>query len=68
MILYTIVPPQQVFYEPAKAEYEYRQVHNSYVQGVRIDGKFSISRLISTDPSMYLDPRYAPGQFYGHTP
>ena len=26
-----------------------------------MNGVFTISRLISTDPKMYLDPRYAPG-------
>lgn len=61
MILHTIIPPEQIFPGDNSAAYEYRELHNSYIQGVTIGGKFTISRLISTDPKLYLDPRYAPG-------
>ncbi|GKH46124.1 MULTISPECIES: YlzJ-like family protein [Anaerotruncus] len=61
MILHTIIPPEQIFPGGENAAYEYQELHNSYIQGVNIDGKFTVSRLISTDPRLYLDPRYAPG-------
>ena len=62
MVLYTNQPLDLVLYRPERAAYEYRRVHNSVLEGVcGADGSFSVSRLISTDPRMYLDPRYAPG-------
>ena len=62
MLLHTIQPLELVMYEPASAAYEYRRVHTGYVEGTRSpEGEFCVSRLISTDPRHYLDPRYAPG-------
>ena len=43
------------------AAYEYQELHNSYIQGVNIDGKFTVSRLISTDPSSTSTPVRAGG-------
>lgn len=60
MFLHTIVPPQMIF-DSDGTQYEYKRVKNSLVQGVARDGRFTVERLISTDPSMYLDPRYSPG-------
>lgn len=61
MILHSIVPPEAVMYAEEPIQYETRQLPNGYIQGVNSNGKFTVSRLISTDPSLYLDPRYAPG-------
>lgn len=61
MILHSIIPPEAVMYVEEPIEYETRQLPNGYIQGVNSNGKFTVSRLISTDPSLYLDPRYAPG-------
>lgn len=61
MVLHTIVPPEQIFGTAENMQYEYKRVKNSLVQGVAQEGRFMVERLISTDPSLYLDPRYAPG-------
>lgn len=61
MFLHTIVPPEQIFAAENNLQYEYKRVNNSLVQGVARDGRFMVERLISTDPSMYLNPRYSPG-------
>lgn len=61
MFLHTIVPPEQIFPANGGEAYEYQNLHNSIVQGVRENGGFTVRRLISTDPAMYLDPRFAPG-------
>ena len=61
MILHTIIPPEQIFLGDAPRGGECRRMHNNFIQGVNMNGVFTISRLISTDPKMYLDPRYAPG-------
>lgn len=62
MILHTIIPLEQVIGNTDSVEYSYKGMHNSYIQGVNSNGKFTISRLISTDPHLYLDPRFEPGQ------
>ena len=61
MILHTIIPPEQIFPGDAPRGGECRRMHNNFIQGVNMNGVFTISRLISTDPKMYHDPRYAPG-------
>lgn len=60
MILHSIIPPEAIFPDEP-TEFETRQMRSGFIQGVNINGKFTVSRLISTDPSLYLDPRYAPG-------
>ena len=60
MILHTIIPPEQIFPGDAPRGGECRRMHNNFIQGVNMNGVFTISRLISTDPKMYLNPRYAP--------
>ena len=61
MILHTIIPPEQIFPGDAPRGGECRRMHNNFIQGVNMNGVFTISLLISTDPKTYLDPRYAPG-------
>lgn len=61
MFLYTTVPAELIMQQPDSMEYQYRQAHNSFIQGVEMNGNFTISRLISTNPRMFLDPRFAPG-------
>ncbi|WP_303790606.1 YlzJ-like family protein [Anaerotruncus colihominis] len=61
MILHTIIPPEQIFPGDAPQGSECRRMHNNFIQGVNMNGIFTVSRLISTDPKLYLDPRYAPG-------
>lgn len=34
------------------------------VQGVLGEQGLTVARLVSTDPAMYLDPRYQPGAVY----
>ncbi len=60
MILHSIIPPEAIFPDEP-TEFETRQTRSGFIQGVNINGEFTVSRLISTDPSLYLDPRYAPG-------
>ncbi|WP_312641573.1 YlzJ-like family protein [Hydrogenoanaerobacterium sp.] len=61
--LHTVVPIEQVFpSEPAKTEMV--SVGSTFIEGMRGENGIQITRLISTDPKMYLDERYAPGQNY----
>ena len=58
MILHSIISPYDIFYnsEQASRKHTYRQIKGGIVE---LDGD-RITRLISTDPKMYLDRRYAP--------
>ena len=62
MFLYTIVPAEMILGGQDAVEYSYRPVHNAYIEGVSQNGKFTVSRLFSSNPRDYLDPRYSPGQ------
>lgn len=61
MLLHSIAAFEQVFPPPPGATVSYKPVHGGMVEGMCENGSFTVSRLISTDPRAYLDPRYAPG-------
>lgn len=63
MFLYTIVPMECFVEQPSSSGEEIRQLHNgeNILEGRVVDGEFTVSRLISTNPKLYLDSRYAPG-------
>ena len=58
MILHSIISPSDIFYnsEQAMRKPVYKQIQGGMVE---LDGD-RVKRLISTDPKMYLDARYAP--------
>lgn len=58
MIIHSIINPYDIFCnsEQASRRPVYRQIKGGIVE---LDGE-RIKRLISTDPRMYLDARYAP--------
>lgn len=65
MILYSIIPPEFVF--QGFFETNEQQHHLVEFKGEKIivtkrpDNHFEITRLLSTRPSIYLDPVYQPG-------
>lgn len=64
MLLHSIADPLQVFYmPPGGAAVQCQEIPGGHgiVEGVRENGGFTVSRLISTDPRAYLNPQYAPG-------
>lgn len=61
MFLYTIAAPQQIFPADPNAAYCYKSFHTHIVEGNEQNGQFIVSRLISTDPALYLNPRFSPG-------
>lgn len=58
MLLYTIVPYEQIFDGGAVKPAGTHRVEGGLLE---LDENAHISRLISTDPRMYLEARYAPG-------
>lgn len=62
MILWTVVPVEEVFPEPQDLEVAELSVGPRCLLLQRQpDGGHRILRLLSTDPADYLDPRLAPG-------
>ncbi len=64
MILYSIYPVELVMGEGEEGEESYREVeYEGRKIVVKVDGRGEqrISRLISTDPNDFLDPRWSPG-------
>lgn len=65
MILYTIVPLEVVFGKQQQNT-DFRRFEMDYL-GRRVEvivdesGRYRISRVISTSPNAYLDPRLQPG-------
>lgn len=61
-MFYSIVPYDQLF--PVKdEEYQYEEVslEGNTIQVYRRDNKMYIKRVISTNPKVYLDAKYSPG-------
>lgn len=61
MIVQTVVDPISFFGEALEAP-RYKRINGRICQVEMVDSKETISRLISTCPADYLDPRYAPGK------
>lgn len=63
MVLYTIVPPEELFDEEDEPVASVKaMVNGTPVLVTPIgEGKGRIERLLSTDPNHFLDPTYQPG-------
>lgn len=62
MILYTVMPLEAIFQEDEGGGYQ-----DLIIEGVQLEveqttpGRGRITRIISTNPQDYLDPRWQPG-------
>lgn len=60
MILWTIEPIDRIFpTEPPKSVT--MSIKGGLLEGTRTPEGFAVTKLISTDPKLYLDPTNAPG-------
>lgn len=50
--------------QPAIAPSQYRETEYGYLEGTETPQGFCISRIHSTNLSMYLQPNYAPGNIF----
>lgn len=64
MILHTIVPYEKIFETNDIPPTEYVNIRGGFAQLDTTGGKRRITRIISTDPSVYLDSTLAPGSDY----
>lgn len=67
MILYTVMPPEVVLAEEERWEEEPWEEEMVLPHGARLllrrdgQGRWVVSRLLSTEPNDFLDPRWRPG-------
>ncbi|TCK97951.1 YlzJ-like protein [Natranaerovirga hydrolytica] len=62
-MLYSIIPEEIVMKEEPEETYDYEEVSlkNCTLQVCKNGDAFKINRVISTDPSVYLDQELQPG-------
>ena len=60
-MFYCIVPADVILGLVEMVKGEIIETLAGFVEGVQTPDGPAVSRLISTDPKSYLDPRYAPG-------
>ena len=63
-MLYTIMPIGSVMnHEELDTQYEYQEVslENNILQLYKTGNEYTIKRIVSTNPSDYLDDRLSPG-------
>lgn len=65
MLLYTIMPYQAIFGQDTETDTEletgFSAINGGFVEWTRVNGERRISRVESTDPSVYLQKEYMPG-------
>lgn len=64
MIIHSIVPVDFLTEQPVLPVCTLKQFKGGMVEGIKTEQGFVINRIISTDPSIYLNPKYAPGQIF----
>ncbi len=64
MIIHSIMPEDFLREKQNIPEGECISFDKGFIMGVRDDKGVKISRIISTDPSVYLDSKFSPGEYY----
>ena len=68
MILYTVLPPEEILPRPAYPRQELMEREGRFFSGERTPDGFCITRLISTCPADYLRADWQPGRLLGPLP
>lgn len=64
MLLYSIVPYEKIFESPAPTAPEFKRISGGYVELSKNESGYEVSRVISTDPRVYLNERFYPGSVF----
>lgn len=64
MVLHTIISPEDVLCDNKQQDIVERKVDGGMLSLVNINGEYRPYRLFSTNPALYLDPRYQNTRFY----
>jgi hypothetical protein len=62
MLLHSIVPFDMIFGSTDNQSTELKKVKGGYIELTNINGENHVSRIISTDPKMYLSKKYKLGE------
>ena len=68
MIIHSVAPHAWLLPQSTLPPSSCKNIQGGLLEGYETPQGFSICRVISTDPQVYLNPRYAPGQLYGPVP
>ena len=65
MLLHTIIPPEAFAEQPASDMPMCVCCSKGFLEvNSDTNGNFTISRIISTDPAVYLDEKFSPGSIF----
>ncbi|MDD3193008.1 MAG: YlzJ-like family protein [Oscillospiraceae bacterium] len=67
MVIHSIVDPLEIM-ERRDEPGVWAQVPGGFLQGVPAENGLTVTRLVSTDPAMYLNPLYQPGTLHREAP
>lgn len=68
-MLYTLIPQELIFSNQVQQKRELIEISGGLLEVEATENReFRIVRLISSDPSLYLDERYAPGTLISLSP
>lgn len=62
MLIHSVTPLHLLTEQPDIPQRRLCEIEGGYVEGYDTPDGFQLSRLHSTDPTMYLKPDYAPGR------
>ena len=65
MIIHSVAPINALTEEPQMQKSVARPINGGYVEGIETPGGFQLTRLISTDPALYLKKDFNPGSILG---
>ncbi|MCI9405752.1 MAG: hypothetical protein HFK04_02360 [Oscillospiraceae bacterium] len=63
MLIHSIIDPLEMMEKTEDASV-WQQVPGGFLQGVQGRNGLAVTRLVSTDPALYLNPQYQPGAIY----
>ncbi len=63
MVIHSIIDPLEML-EKTEDSSVWRQVPGGFLQGMQGENGLTVTRLVSTDPALYLNPQYQPGAVY----
>lgn len=68
-MLYTIIPDELIFSNQSESNREFIEISNGLLEVEATENhEYRVVRLISSNPSMYLEEMYAPGSMIALAP
>lgn len=60
MVIHSIISREDIFYSQTEPKIIERQIDGGKLSMIEINGRLKPYRLFSTNPALYLDPKYQP--------